>query len=58
MQIIEEDVNADELCTRREYARWLVRINSLLERYKHIETCSKHRPYLIKACLKKIFFDL
>ncbi|KAH9772020.1 SLH domain-containing protein [Citrus sinensis] len=32
MQIIEEDVNADELCTRREYARWLVRINSLLER--------------------------
>ncbi|KAK9188496.1 hypothetical protein WN944_019899 [Citrus x changshan-huyou] len=32
LKIIEEDVNADELCTRREYARWLVRINSLLER--------------------------
>ncbi|GFZ21315.1 hypothetical protein Acr_29g0004770 [Actinidia rufa] len=32
IQIIEDDVKADELCTRREYARWLVRANSLLER--------------------------
>ncbi|XP_062160060.1 uncharacterized protein LOC133867343 [Alnus glutinosa] len=32
LKIIEEDVKADELCTRREYARWLVRINSSLER--------------------------
>ncbi|XP_038706109.1 uncharacterized protein LOC120001735 [Tripterygium wilfordii] len=32
LKIIEDDVRADELCTRREYARWLVRINSLLER--------------------------
>ncbi|KAG2301982.1 hypothetical protein Bca4012_060318 [Brassica carinata] len=32
LKIIEDDVMADELCTRREYARWLVRSNSLLER--------------------------
>lgn len=32
LKIIEDDVVADELCTRREYARWLVRLNSLLER--------------------------
>ncbi|KAF5727769.1 hypothetical protein HS088_TW22G01466 [Tripterygium wilfordii] len=32
LKIIEDDVRADELCTRREYARWLVCINSLLER--------------------------
>ncbi|XP_040374193.1 uncharacterized protein LOC112198158 isoform X2 [Rosa chinensis] len=32
LKIIEDDVKADELCTRREYARWLVRINSSLER--------------------------
>ncbi|XP_057509506.1 uncharacterized protein LOC130792080 [Actinidia eriantha] len=32
LKIIEDDVNANELCTRREYARWLVQANSLLER--------------------------
>ncbi|XP_059454682.1 uncharacterized protein LOC132184908 [Corylus avellana] len=32
LKIIEDDVKADELCTRREYARWLVRISSSLER--------------------------
>ncbi|GMH26206.1 hypothetical protein Nepgr_028049 [Nepenthes gracilis] len=32
LKIIENDVRADELCTRREYARWLVRASSLLER--------------------------
>ncbi|XVF42987.1 hypothetical protein PTKIN_Ptkin02bG0003900 [Pterospermum kingtungense] len=32
LKIIEDDVRADELCTRREYARWLVRMSSLLER--------------------------
>ncbi|MBA0754629.1 hypothetical protein Gogos_019985 [Gossypium gossypioides] len=32
LKIIEDDVRADELCTRREYARWLVRTSSLLER--------------------------
>ncbi|KAK9276466.1 hypothetical protein L1049_005999 [Liquidambar formosana] len=32
LKIIEDDVKAGELCTRREYARWLVRAYSLLER--------------------------
>ncbi|KAJ6792823.1 Uncharacterized protein M6B38_237550 [Iris pallida] len=32
LKIIENDVNADELCTRREYARWLAKANSMLER--------------------------
>ncbi|XP_022726946.1 uncharacterized protein LOC111282919 isoform X2 [Durio zibethinus] len=32
LKIIEDDVRADELCTRREYARWLVRMSSLFER--------------------------
>ncbi|XP_052199536.1 uncharacterized protein LOC127806349 isoform X2 [Diospyros lotus] len=32
LKIIDDDVKADELCTKREYARWLVRVNSLLER--------------------------
>uniref|UniRef100_A0A2N9J883 SLH domain-containing protein n=1 Tax=Fagus sylvatica TaxID=28930 RepID=A0A2N9J883_FAGSY len=32
IQIIEDDVKADDLCTRREYARWLVRVNASLER--------------------------
>ncbi|KAJ4960593.1 hypothetical protein NE237_020503 [Protea cynaroides] len=32
LKIVEDDVKADKLCTRREYARWLVRANSLLER--------------------------
>lgn len=31
-QIIENDVSADGLCTRREYARWFVKANSMLER--------------------------
>ncbi|GFQ01361.1 hypothetical protein PHJA_002280000 [Phtheirospermum japonicum] len=37
LKIIEDDVKADELCTRREYARWLIRSNSQLERNR------KHR---------------
>ncbi|KAL3510867.1 hypothetical protein ACH5RR_030268 [Cinchona calisaya] len=32
LKIMEDDVKAAELCTRREYARWLVRANSQLER--------------------------
>ncbi|KAL9292711.1 putative S-layer domain-containing protein [Arabidopsis thaliana] len=32
LKIYEDDIVADELCTKREYARWLVRSNSLLER--------------------------
>ncbi|KAL0408815.1 UNVERIFIED_CONTAM: hypothetical protein Sradi_1815900 [Sesamum radiatum] len=37
LKIIEDDARADELCRRREYARWLVRANSQLERSR------KHR---------------
>ncbi|KAH1059646.1 hypothetical protein AAZX31_02G095700 [Glycine max] len=32
LKIIEDDVEANELCTRREFARWLVKLNSSLER--------------------------
>ncbi|KAG2377140.1 uncharacterized protein HKW66_Vig0251240 [Vigna angularis] len=32
LKIIEDDVEANELCTRRELARWLVKLNSSLER--------------------------
>lgn len=36
LKIVEDFVKADELCTRREYARWLARANLLLERkYNH-----------------------
>ncbi|EPS74123.1 hypothetical protein M569_00634 [Genlisea aurea] len=40
--VIEENVQGEELCTRREYARWLVRANTQLERSrKHrINTCA------------------
>ncbi|EEF38004.1 conserved hypothetical protein [Ricinus communis] len=44
LKIIEDDVRADELCTRREYARWLVRLNSLLERNP------KHRIACLSLC--------
>ncbi|XP_009613456.1 uncharacterized protein [Nicotiana tomentosiformis] len=37
LKIIEDDVKADELCTRREYARWFVNANTQLERWR------KHR---------------
>ncbi|OIW16668.1 hypothetical protein TanjilG_28725 [Lupinus angustifolius] len=32
LKIIEDDVEANELCTRREYARWVVKLSSSLER--------------------------
>ncbi|CAK9316825.1 unnamed protein product [Citrullus colocynthis] len=32
LKVIEDDINAGELCSRREYARWLVRMYSSLER--------------------------
>ncbi|KAE9595729.1 hypothetical protein Lal_00030782 [Lupinus albus] len=32
LKIIEDDVEANELCTRREFARWLVKSSSSLER--------------------------
>ncbi|XP_038891423.1 uncharacterized protein LOC120080842 [Benincasa hispida] len=32
LKVMEDDINAGELCSRREYARWLVRMYSSLER--------------------------
>lgn len=32
LKIIDYDASADDLCTRREYARWLVKANFILER--------------------------
>ncbi|KAL4316096.1 hypothetical protein HN51_070049 [Arachis hypogaea] len=32
LKIIDDDVEACQLCTRREFARWLVKLNSYLER--------------------------
>ncbi|KAL9254173.1 hypothetical protein AKJ16_DCAP03508 [Drosera capensis] len=37
LKIIEDNVKAGELCKRREYARWLVRANSLLERNQKLK---------------------
>lgn len=51
LKIVENDVEADELCTRREFARWLVRANFLLERdQKHkIIPSVKHYGSLMAA---------
>ncbi|KAK2971516.1 hypothetical protein RJ640_017885 [Escallonia rubra] len=35
LKIIEDEVKADKLCTRREYARWLVRANTLQRNLKY-----------------------
>lgn len=32
LKIVEDDVEANELCTRRQFARWLIKLNSSLER--------------------------
>ncbi|KAJ4808121.1 oxidoreductase/transition metal ion-binding protein [Rhynchospora pubera] len=32
LQIVENEANADELCTRREFARWFVKLSSNMER--------------------------
>ncbi|KAF7808938.1 uncharacterized protein G2W53_035681 [Senna tora] len=32
LKILEDDVEANELCTRREFARWLVKLNTFVER--------------------------
>ncbi|KAL9268065.1 hypothetical protein AKJ16_DCAP26856, partial [Drosera capensis] len=37
LKIIEDNVKAGELCKRREYARWLVRANSFLERNQKLK---------------------
>ncbi|KAK6921797.1 hypothetical protein RJ641_012304 [Dillenia turbinata] len=53
LKIIENDVKGDELCTKREYARWLVHLNSYLER------SPKHRivPSILMAGSVVAAFD-
>ena len=48
MQIIDDNVKADELCTRREYARWLVLVNSRLERYRLLHAFGLNLFYKIE----------
>ncbi|GAV77479.1 hypothetical protein CFOL_v3_20950 [Cephalotus follicularis] len=58
LKIIEDDVRADKLCTREEYARWLVRINSLLERSpKHKIVPSKLLNGHVIAAFDDVGFD-
>ncbi|KAG0479415.1 hypothetical protein HPP92_010273 [Vanilla planifolia] len=53
LKIIEYDTNANELCTRREFARWLIKINSKLERK------AKHKivPIVVNADSLVAAFD-
>lgn len=37
-QVIEADVLPSDLCTRREYARWLVAASGALSRYSHFNS--------------------
>jgi hypothetical protein len=41
-QIIENDVSSSDLCTRREFARWFVKLSSKFERYE----TTKQKKYL------------
>ncbi|KAL0903608.1 hypothetical protein M5K25_027999 [Dendrobium thyrsiflorum] len=55
LKIIDYDANADDLCTRREYARWLVKANCMLERK------TKHRivpTNLIAGSVSQAFDDV
>lgn len=55
LKIIEDGVTANELCTRREYARWLVQASSQLERSR------KHRinsPAALSGSRKTAFDDV
>ncbi|XP_051149412.1 uncharacterized protein LOC127264080 [Andrographis paniculata] len=55
LKIIEDDASASELCTRREYARWLVRANS------HLERSRKHRinsPAALSGSIIAAFDDV
>ncbi|KAH0462660.1 hypothetical protein IEQ34_010235 [Dendrobium chrysotoxum] len=55
LKIIDYDASADDLCTRREYARWLVKANCMLERK------TKHRivpTNLIAGSVSPAFDDV
>lgn len=51
LEIIDDDVKADSLCTRREYARWLVKSNLAFERHP------KHRISILSSASVVQAFD-
>ncbi|OWM79542.1 hypothetical protein CDL15_Pgr022954 [Punica granatum] len=53
MKVIENDVQAGDLCTRREYARWLVSASSALSR----NTISKVYPAMYIENVTELAFD-
>ncbi|XP_008778820.2 uncharacterized protein LOC103698557 isoform X2 [Phoenix dactylifera] len=53
LKVIEDDVQPGDLCTRREYARWLVAASSSLSRY----TCSKVYPAMYIEKVTELAFD-
>lgn len=42
-QVIETDTQPSDLCTRREYARWLVSASSALSRYTFVILLVEYR---------------
>ncbi|KAL7147456.1 hypothetical protein ABFS83_06G108700 [Erythranthe nasuta] len=53
LKVIEEDVQPGDLCTRREYARWLVLASSALSR----NTTSKVYPAMYIENISELAFD-
>ncbi|KAG1359590.1 hypothetical protein COCNU_08G010360 [Cocos nucifera] len=53
LKVIEDDVQPGDLCTRREYARWLVAASSSLSRY----TYSKVYPAMYIENMTELAFD-
>nr|XP_010940476.1 uncharacterized protein LOC105059037 isoform X2 [Elaeis guineensis] len=53
LKVIEDDVQPGDLCTRREYARWLVAASSSLSRY----ACSKVYPAMYIENMTELAFD-
>lgn len=53
LKVIESDVQPSELCTRREYARWLVSASSVLSR----NTISKVYPAMYIENVTELAFD-
>ncbi|CAM0912092.1 unnamed protein product [Alopecurus aequalis] len=53
LQIIEKDANSSEFCTRREFARWFIKLCSKLER----ERTHRIMPNVITSCSVESAFD-
>ncbi|KAL1565553.1 hypothetical protein AAHA92_07756 [Salvia divinorum] len=53
LKVIEDDVQPGDLCTRREYARWLVQASSALSR----NTTSKVYPAMYIENVSELSFD-